>query len=207
MRYRDNTVKGTRRGSKWPEEVRVACMCDLLIDNNLSHVAQRHGVPESTLRTWEKQARKKSPAEKKSLFEQAREQELRELGRKASAAANESVQQILDRLERNEKDAQIYRWAKMRMNELDGVIEDSVPAEPERGELEPMRYVRPEGPGEREKLQRILERNKPMSDFSASNYLRSLVGVTDRVSRMLGEDQGDKSIEIEIPEDAGELMG
>ena len=49
MRYRDNTVKGTRRGSKWPEAVKTACMCDLLTDNNLSVVARRHGVPESTL--------------------------------------------------------------------------------------------------------------------------------------------------------------
>ena len=57
MRYRDNTVKGTRRGSKWPEAVKTACMCDLLTDNNLSVVARRHGVPESTLRTWERQAR------------------------------------------------------------------------------------------------------------------------------------------------------
>ena len=48
MRYRDNTVKGTRRGSKWPEAVKTACMCDLLTDNNLSVVARRHGVPEST---------------------------------------------------------------------------------------------------------------------------------------------------------------
>ena len=79
MRYRDNTVKGTRRGSKWPEAVKTACMCDLLTDNNLSVVARRHGVPESTLRTWERQARRKTPGEQKSLFEAAREQELREL--------------------------------------------------------------------------------------------------------------------------------
>ena len=91
MRYRDNTVKGTRRGSKWPEAVKTACMCDLLTDNNLSVVARRHGVPESTLRTWERQARRKTPGEQKSLFEAAREQELRELNRKASAADRKSV--------------------------------------------------------------------------------------------------------------------
>lgn len=108
MRYRDNTVKGTRRGSKWPEAVKTACMCDLLTDNNLSVVARRHGVPESTLRTWERQARRKTPGEQKSLFEAAREQELRELNRKASAAANNSVDYVRRRLERNDRDAEIY---------------------------------------------------------------------------------------------------
>ena len=91
MKYRKNSVKGQQRGKKYSEAVRTACMCDLLVMDNLSDVAKKHGVPESTLRTWERQARRKTPGEQKSLFEAAREQELRELNRKASAAANNSV--------------------------------------------------------------------------------------------------------------------
>ena len=41
MKYRDNTVKGSRRGKKWPEEIKTAAMCDLLLSNNLSEVARR----------------------------------------------------------------------------------------------------------------------------------------------------------------------
>ena len=58
--YRDNTVKGKRRGSKWPAEIKTAALCDLLVNNNLSQVAARYGVPESTLRTWETEARQKA---------------------------------------------------------------------------------------------------------------------------------------------------
>lgn len=203
MRYRDNTVKGTRRGSKWPEAVKTACMCDLLTDNNLSVVARRHGVPESTLRTWERQARRKTPEEQKSLFEAAREQELRELNRKASAAANNSVDYVRRRLERNDRDAEIYEWALRRLNELDGVIPYEGPDDAECEALGPVRTVRPEKPGERERMQALMERNRPMSDFAAASYMRGLVSVTERVSKMLGDGAEDSGIVVVLPEDKG----
>ena len=52
MKYRKNSVKGQQRGKKYSEAVRTACMCDLLVMDNLSDVAKKHGVRESTLRSW-----------------------------------------------------------------------------------------------------------------------------------------------------------
>lgn len=166
-------------------------------------VARRHGVPESTLRTWERQARRKTPGEQKSLFEAAREQELRELNRKASAAANNSVDYVRRRLERNDRDAEIYEWALRRLNELDGVIPYEGPDDAECEALGPVRTVRPEKPGERERMQALMERNRPMSDFAAASYMRGLVSVTERVSKMLGDGAEDSGIVVVLPEDKG----
>ena len=118
MIYHDNTVKGTRRGRKWPEDIRTAAMCDLLVHNNLSDVARRYNVPESTLRSWMNQANRKTDREKKSLFEQARETELRALARKASAAANCSVEYMRRRLEQNLNDTQITEYCRRRVDRL-----------------------------------------------------------------------------------------
>ena len=78
-RYVDNTVKGTRRGSRWPEETKTGAMCDLLVGNNLSAVARKYGVPESTLRTWMSAAHKLDAGGRKSLFDQERERQIRAL--------------------------------------------------------------------------------------------------------------------------------
>ena len=207
MKYRDNTVKGTRRGKKWPEEIRVAAMCDLLICNNLSDVARRYNVPESTLRTWEKQARRKKPDEQKSLFEKARENELRALARRASAAANNSIEYMRRRLEANDSDAEIAAWCRQRLDELDGLLVYHGPENSDCAEVGAVREIEPEQPGEREKLQRLLERHKPMSDFGAANFARTLVSVTDKAARMAPQEEetdGD-GLRIEI-EGASEAM-
>lgn len=139
----------------------------------------------------------------KSLFEAAREQELRELNRKASAAANNSVDYVRRRLERNDRDAEIYEWALRRLNELDGVIPYEGPDDAECEALGPVRTVRPEKPGERERMQALMERNRPMSDFAAASYMRGLVSVTERVSKMLGDGAEDSGIVVVLPEDKG----
>lgn len=50
--YRKNTVPGRQRGKKYPEAVKTAALCELLGNSNLSDVAKKYGVPESTLRGW-----------------------------------------------------------------------------------------------------------------------------------------------------------
>ena len=198
MKYRDNTVKGTRRGKKWPAEVKIAAMCDLLICNNLSEVARRYNVPESTLRTWEAQARRKKPGEQKSLFEQARENELRALARRASAAANNSVEYMRRRLEANAGDAEVVAWCKRRLDELDGMIVYDGPEDPECSEMGPQREIEPEQPGERERLQQLMERHKPMSDFSAARFASTLVTVVDKAGQMSGDGDGDAGATLRI---------
>ena len=189
MKYRDNTVKGTRRGKKWPEEIRVAAMCDLLICNNLSDVARR-----------------KKPDEQKSLFEKARENELRALARRASAAANNSIEYMRRRLEANDSDAEIAAWCRQRLDELEGLLVYRGPEDPDCAEVGAVREIEPEQPGEREKLQRLLERHKPMSDFGAANFARTLVSVTDKAARMAPQEETDgDGLRIEI-EGASEAM-
>lgn len=212
MIYHDNTVKGTRRGKKWPEEIRTAAMCDLLVHNNLSDVARRYNVPESTLRTWMKQAERKKPEEKKSLFEKARETELRALARKASAAANCTVEYMRRRLERNLTDAQITEYCRKRLDELDGLISYEGPEDPECRELGPVRKVEPEVPGEREMLLKLMDRHQPMSDFGAANFARTLVSVTGRAADLLGDEtEAQAALRVEVcgvtDTEAQDMMG
>lgn len=209
MKYRDNTVKGSRRGKKWPEEIKTAAMCDLLINNNLSEVARRYNVPESTLRTWEAQARRKKPGEKKSLFEQARANELRALARRASAAANNSVEYMRRRLEANASDAEVVAWCKRRLDELDGLIADEGPADPDCTELGAPRQIEPEKPGEREQLQQLMERHKPMSDFSAARFASTLVTVADKAGKMSGdgEETGGGTLRVEMAGNEEDFTG
>ena len=199
MKYHDNTVKGTRRGKKWPEDVRCAAMCDLLTPNNLSDVARRYNVPESTLRSWLRQAEKKKPGERKSLFEQAREYDLRALARKASAAAICSVEYLRRRRESTMYDAEIYAYCKQRLDELDGQASYNGPEDPDCTAMGPVREIEPEKPGERELLAQLMERHRPLSDFGAATFARTLVRVTDRAAQMLGDDGApDNTLRIEI---------
>ena len=180
MRYHKNTVKGTRRGSKWPAEIKTAAMCDLLVSNNLNAVAKRYSVPESTLRTWQTEARKKKGEERKSLFDEARERELRAISRKASAAANCAVEQMRQRLEQNALDSERYYAERAR---LETAMDED----------------------EASDIQEKMRLYKPMGDYSAANFARTLVSLTERAAGMLGEESGKETgplkIEIEILED------
>ena len=187
-------------------------MCDLLVHNNLSDVARRYNVPESTLRTWMKQAERKKPEEKKSLFEKARETELRALARKASAAANCSVEYMRRRLEQNLSDAEITEYCRKRLDELDGLIAYEGPEDPECRELGPVRKVEPEVPGEREMLLKLMDRHRPMSDFGAANFARTLVSVTGRAADLLGDEaEAQAALKVEVcgvtDDEAQEMMG
>ena len=137
-KYRKNTVAGSRKGSKWPEEVKTAALADLLVGNNLCAVARRHGVPESTLRSWLAAARKKEPGQIQSLFDDARRDALRALNHNAAAGARVSVEYIRRRLESSQRDAEIYESAVARLDEADGVREGgeapALPLDPEEQE-------------------------------------------------------------------------
>ena len=51
-RYCKNTVKGTRRGQKYPPKVRAEVLMAMLSSGSICAVARRYGVPESTIRSW-----------------------------------------------------------------------------------------------------------------------------------------------------------
>ena len=100
VKYKNNTVKGTRRGQKWPESVRVACMAALLFENNLSAVAARYGVPESTLRTWQTKARQMQDEEKQSIFDKARSDAVRKVAVQAAQSTVLAEELLHRKLER-----------------------------------------------------------------------------------------------------------
>lgn len=91
-----NTVKGTRRGGRYPEQVKTAALADMLICRNLSEVARRHGVPESTLRSWQRALDKNG---ERDAFERARMDALREINYRAVRGAVLSTAYLEHRLE------------------------------------------------------------------------------------------------------------
>ncbi len=197
--YRKNKTKGSRKGSKWPEHIKTAALCDLLTGNNICAVAKKYGVPESTLRTWLNKAEKAGPDGKKSIFAEAREEAVRALQHDAAAGARASVRYIRRRLEANDTDCAIYAGAQARLDAADGI---SVAEEDEGGTAlavvdDPAAAMTDE---ERSALLRAMDRHRPMSDFAAANYLRALTSVTDKAGQLLGEDvpgQGELKIIIE----------
>lgn len=179
-----NTVKGTRRGSKWPEWVKTAAMADLLVNNNRSEVARRYGVPESTLRTWETAARKKSPDQQKSLFDQERERQLRELSHDAAASARASVAYIRRRLEASAENEIITAQIRQKLDSAEGVS-----IGPEGVEVGPPGLDESEAAA----LRGAATRYRPLGDYPLANYLRALMTVQGRAAEMLGEDEPEEN--------------
>ena len=116
MKYRKNSVPGKQRGKKYSEAVRTACMCDLLVMDNLSDVAKKHGVPESTLRTWKAKAEKLGPEGEKSLWAQARDEQVKQIALKAAQGARLGTELIVHRLEAGQRNMQ-------RCDEIDRILD------------------------------------------------------------------------------------
>ena len=96
-------------------------------------------------------------------------------------------------------DAEIYAYCKQRLAELDGLVSYNGPEDPDCTAMGPVREIEPEKPGERELLTQLMERHRPISDFGAANFTRTLVSVTDRAAQMLGDDGApDNTLRIEI---------
>lgn len=207
--YRKNTVKGSRKGQKWPEQTRTAALCDLLVGNNICAVARRYGVPESTLRSWMTAARKAGPDGEKSLFEQARAEQLRAVGHLAAAGARASVEYMQRRLEINARDVTIYEQAQRLLDEADGIGTADREDHPQSagrvsgeagddGALMDAGAAAEMEEGRRKQLMEVLERHRPMNDHAAANYLRTLTGTVGRAADILKAEQAGKDGGIEF---------
>ena len=85
------------------------------------------------------------------------------------------------------------------LDELDGLVSYNGPEDPDCTTMGPVREIEPEKPGERGLLAQLMERHRPISDFGAANFTRTLVSVTDRAAQMLGDDGApDNTLRIEI---------
>lgn len=154
----ENTVKGKQQGKAYPQAMRTMCLMELLTDD-IHTVAQRHRIPESTLRNWQKKEQEKSG----DAWAQARAQAIKEIGTMAAAGAHKAVKQAVEALEVNE-------LSKEKRTELIAVLMDkTLPQE------------------EREAAKELLEIIEPISDGAMIGYIKALTYTTEKAGLMMGE--------------------
>lgn len=170
QKYRKNTVPGTQRGRKWPPEKKAACMAALLLTDNLSAVAQAHGVPESTLRTWQKEARKEGAA---SVWARAREAAARQIAYRASEGARLEVEYLVRRVEAASRAEDAMEDIRAELRALGPSTEGEAP----------------DKTAQRMRLMQELGLWRGMSDATAANLLRTLVSVEAKAGGRAGSEQ------------------
>ena len=204
MKYRKNSVKGQQRGKKYSEAVRTACMCDLLVVDNLSDVAKKHGVPESTLRTWKAKAEKLGPEGEKSLWAQARDEQVKQIALKAAQGARLGTELIVHRLEAGQRNMQ-------RCDEIDRILLGSEKSEglvllgdtavdEQRQRTKLGRELEERLRDERQQRDRIIP-----GDFALANMTRTLTSVSAKGAGEQGAVQaGGKRYEDYLDQLAGD---
>lgn len=202
--YRKNTVPGRQRGKKYPEAVKTAALCELLGNSNLSDVAKKYGVPESTLRGWMTKAAQEGPEGEKSLWVRAREEEIRQITLKAAQGARLNLELILRRLEAGERNLR-------RCDEIDRLLlgadktEGMVTTENGVviGEVREQMTISPAYA--RQLVEERARRGDIIpSDFVLSNYLRTLTAVSARGAAERENESGE-AIEVRMDADTEAL--
>lgn len=153
-----NTVKGKQQGKAYPEAMKTTCLLELLT-NDIHFVAQKHSIPESTLRNWQKKAQEKSG----DAWAQARAEAIRSVSTMAAAGAHKAVQQAVEALEINE----ITR--KKRAELVNALMDKTLP------------------PEARDAIKELLEIIEPISDGAMIGYIKALTYATEKAGLMMGE--------------------
>ena len=153
-----NTVSGKRRGSKWPPQVQVACLSEMVIKNNLHAIAQKHGVPESTLRGWWNKLLAQGVAQQAEVVREAQKEAVREIAFDATMAAKRNMGLIATRLEQAERN-------EARCEEIDGALLEGVEDEETAKRMQLEKMLRP-----------------PMGDYPLANYARVLMMVQEKAT-------------------------
>ena len=96
--YCKNTVKGTRRGQKYPPKVRAEVLMAMLSSGSICAVARRYGVPESTIRSWMAEEAGRSDA-----FAKERQAAAREIAIRASLGARAQVSYLQSRVDESQR--------------------------------------------------------------------------------------------------------
>lgn len=153
-----NTVKGKQRGKPYSEGMKTTCLAELLV-HDIHYVAQKHKIPESTLRGWVKKAKEENPDE----WAVARRAAIKSISTMAAAGAHMAVQQAVHALDKNEDDVQEHE-------RLIGVLMDPEVDEAEKKDAQ-------------EKLKLV----RPMSEYQRIAYIRALTTATQKADEMAGE--------------------
>jgi hypothetical protein len=156
----------------------------LLFENNRSEVAKRYGVPESTLRTWEAQARKMQDGEKQNVWDAARADAIRQVTVQAAQGAQLAEELLHRKLARG---LAVHDRREALENELDAL------GPPMDGE----------DIGTSMQRERLLYRHglaTPMSETAAANILRTLTSVSaaGAAERMTREGAAGTVLEIAV---------
>ena len=110
--YCKNTVKGTRRGQKYPPKVRAEVLMAMLSSGSICAVARRYGVPESTIRSWMAEEAGRSDA-----FAKERQAAAREIAIRASLGARAQVSYLQSRVEESQRAAQVEARLHRQLDE------------------------------------------------------------------------------------------
>ena len=153
-----NTVKGKQQGKAYPEAMKTLCLMELLT-NDIHAVAQRHRIPESTLRNWMKKEQEKTG----DAWASAREEAIRGVSALAAAGTYQAVSQAVDQLE-------INRMTREERAQLIAALH--------RDDLTQ---------AERDSIHELLGVIKPIADGAMIGYIRALSHVTERAGTILGE--------------------
>ena len=111
-RYSKNTVKGTRRGQKYPPKVRAEVLMAMLSSGSICAVARRYGVPESTIRSWLAEEAGRSDA-----FAKERQAAAREIAIRASLGARAQVSYLQSRVDESQPAAQVQSKLHRQLDE------------------------------------------------------------------------------------------
>ena len=110
--YCKNTVKGSRRGQKYPPKVRAEVLMAMLSSGSICAVARRYGVPESTIRSWMAEEAGRSDA-----FAKERQAVAREIAIRASLGARAQVSYLQSRVDESQRAAQIQAKLRQKLDE------------------------------------------------------------------------------------------
>ena len=110
--YCKNTVKGSRRGQKYPPKVRAEVLMAMLSSGSICAVARRYGVPESTIRSWLAEEAGRSDA-----FAKERQAAAREIAIRASLGARAQVSYLQSRVDESQRAAQVRARLHRKLDE------------------------------------------------------------------------------------------
>lgn len=110
--YCKNTVKGSRRGQKYPPKVRAEVLMAMLSSGSICAVARRYGVPESTIRSWMAEEASRGDA-----FAKERQAAAREIAIRASLGVRAQVSYLQSRVDESQRAAQVRARLHRKLDE------------------------------------------------------------------------------------------
>ena len=200
-KYCKNTVSGRQgRGKKYPAKVRAEVVMAMIGSNSICAVARKHGVPESTIRSWMAEEAGKPDG----VFAEARAQAAREIAARAALGARAQVGYLQQRVAENQRASEICTKLRARLDararkyEIGGLLKSEAEELQDAAETglvvrsAPGTYDRQLSDGERTELAKQLERYEAlaMTDKDAANVATVLMNAAANAAALVPRDEG-----------------